>query len=81
MSNNSHANAAVLRELMKAQKDLGTSRAQIYNALAELFSSEKEWTRWTDSFRVSDAGEAYTRWTEHRIATGHTGAGVLSPLN
>ena len=42
--------------------------------LNELFSSEESIHELSDSVRTSPIGEAYSRWTAHRIATGHTGS-------
>jgi len=70
-----------LAELMKRPRDPSVSREDLHNLLNDLFSSEMETARLAELFRDSDAGRAYTRWTDHRIATGHTGAGTVSPLN
>jgi hypothetical protein len=50
----------------------GVSREQSLHALRATFASEGAIGRLADSFRASPAGSAYARWTEHRIATGHT---------
>jgi hypothetical protein len=70
-----------LRELMKQPMDPSISREDLHNFLNKLFSSEGEIHRSAESFRDSDAGRAYARWTDHRIATGHVGAGTPSPFN
>src|SRR5207249_11822506 len=70
-----------LAELMKRPSKPRASREEIQATLTNLFSSEKEIARLTDLFRQSEAGQAYEKWTEHRIATGHTGAGASWPLN
>jgi len=70
-----------LTELMKRPPDPSASREDLHNFLIKLFSSEAEIHRLADAFRVSDAGRAYTGWTEHRIATGHTGATVSWSMN
>ena len=70
-----------LAGLMKRPMDPSASREDLHNFLNKLFSSEMEIARLADSFRETRLGQGYTRWTEHRIATGHTGARVSWSMN
>jgi hypothetical protein len=70
-----------LAELMKRPSDRTASPEDLHKVLGKLFSSETEIARLGNAFRDSDAGRAYVRWTEHRVATGHTGAEVSSSMN
>jgi hypothetical protein len=69
---------AALAELSKRPGSPRLPREEIQATLARLFSSEREISRLEDSFRNSKAGETYVKWTEHRIATGHTGTGAFN---
>ena len=70
-----------LAELMKRPTDPSVSREDLHNLLTKLFSSETEIARLADAFRQTRLGRGYARWTEHRIATGHVGAGVSRSMN
>jgi hypothetical protein len=71
-----------LAELMKKRpSDPSASREDLHNFLNKLFSSEIEIARLADAFRETRLGRGYARWTEHRIATGHTGTRVSWSMN
>jgi hypothetical protein len=70
-----------LAEITRRPTDPSASREDLHNFLNKLFSSEAEIARLATSFRDSHSGRAYARWTEHRIATGHSVAGVSWSMN
>jgi hypothetical protein len=72
---------AALAELVRSPSRSSLSREDIRASLSELFASEEKIARLGDSFRNSSAGQAYARWTEHRIATGHTGSAIMPSFN
>ena len=53
------------------QSDVPT-RQDFNRHLTELFSSEAELARLQEQWQQSESGALYHKWTEHRIATGHT---------
>ena len=73
--------SAALRVLIKGSGDSTISSEGLRASIAELFSSEEKVARLRDSFQNSDTGVAYARWTEHRIATGHTVAVIMPSFN
>jgi hypothetical protein len=70
-----------LVDLIKRPTGPAASRPDLHNFLNKLFSSEVEIARLADAFRDTRLGQGYARWTEHRIATGHTGARVSWSMN
>jgi hypothetical protein len=55
----------------RPQSDVPT-RQDFNKYLTELFSSEAELARLQEQWQRSNSGTLYQKWTEHRIATGHT---------
>jgi len=72
---------AALTEMMKMPGKAAVAHEDIYAALTNLFSSEKELARFLDSIRDSAAARAYAKWTDHRITTGHTGVEASLSMN
>ena len=63
-----------IAELVKQERDLQVPRAGMLGMLTRAFSSEEKIAELAESFRSSNLGALYGKWTEHRIATGHIGA-------